>query len=332
MSETVLVTGGSGYIALFCIVKLLREGYRVRTTVRKLSRKDQVLKAVRNSGLAVGDAEIEFVEADLSSDNGWSDAVKGCKYILHVASPVPPFPPKPNQDDEEEVIRPAVDGTIRVLKAARDDTNVKRVVLTSSNAAIGYGKASENLGRPLTEEDWTIIDETCSAYVKSKVIAEKSAWDFIEKESSGKLELVVVNPTAVFGPLLSTELSASIDIVKNVIKGIQTYPPISFGVVDVRDVADIHYLAMITEEAKGNRFLTISSDKYTTMSHIANIIKENIPEISHNITPPPIHPDQIILTKSASNEKAKKLLGWNPRPAAESILDSAKSLVSFNLL
>ncbi|EGC29044.1 hypothetical protein DICPUDRAFT_84906 [Dictyostelium purpureum] len=328
MDQTVLVTGGSGHVALFCIIKLLKEGYRVRTTVRKLSRKEDVLASIRNSGLSVGDDEIEFVEADLSSDNGWGDAVKGCKYILHVASPFPEVQPK----NEDEVIKPAVDGALRVLKAARDDTNVKRVVLTSSNAAIGYGKASENLGRPLTEDDWTILDETCSAYVKSKTLAEKAAWNFMGKEcGNSKLELVVINPTAIFGPLLNSNISASVVMIKNIIKGMPTYPTFSFGVVDVRDVADIHYLAMITEEAKGNRFLIVSNDKYTTLGHLAKFIKENMPEISQNITPPPNDIDQINF-KSGSNERAKRMFGWNPRPSTESIASTVKSLVDFNIV
>ncbi|EGC29045.1 hypothetical protein DICPUDRAFT_159425 [Dictyostelium purpureum] len=326
-SETVLVTGGSGYLALFCIVKLLKEGYKVRTTVRKLSRKEDVLTSIKYSGLSVSDDEIEFVEADLLSDNGWSDAVKGCKYILHVASPFPPVQP----ENEEDLIRPAVDGTLRVLKAARDDTNVKRVVLTSSTAAVAFGKPNENLGRPFTEEDWTFIDETCSAYGKSKTLAEKAAWNFIEKECDNKLELVTINPTYIFGPLLNTDVSTSIDIISSIIKGVQSYAQVSTGVVDVRDVADIHYLAMITEEAKGNRFISISSDSNVSREYIARLFIEKLPELSKTITPPGNHPDQY-KHRQISNEKAKRILGWNPRPTNETLLSTAKSLADFNLI
>ncbi|EGC29048.1 hypothetical protein DICPUDRAFT_51509 [Dictyostelium purpureum] len=328
-NETVLVTGGSGYVALFCIIKLLREGYKVRTTVRKLSRKDEIIRLIRNSGLAVGDDEIEFVEADLLSDNGWGDAVKGCKYILHVASPFPAVQP----ENEDEAIRPAVDGTLRVLKAARDDTNVKRVVLTSSFAAIGYGK---ELDRPFNENDWTIIDATTTPYIKSKTLAEKAAWNFIEKEcgDNSKLELTVINPVGVFGPVLGNDLSTSIVFIKSIIENAfpDGYPQFGFGVVDVRDVADIHYLAMIKKEAKGERFLA-TNNGFINLDYTAKILKEKVPELSNKIIIPlSSNISDPIVSVDAINDKAKSLLGWTPISTDNALISTAKSLIDLNLV
>ncbi|MFN3463723.1 MAG: SDR family oxidoreductase [Terricaulis sp.] len=228
--ELVLVTGGTGFVGAHCIVQLLQKGYRVRTTVRSLAREGEVRAMVREGGVEAGDS-LSFATADLMKDDGWADAVSGCTYVLHVASPFPPAAPK----HEDELIIPARDGALRVLKAARD-AGVKRVVLTSSFAAIGYG---QKVGKkPYTEENWTDPNgDDVRAYVKSKTIAEKAAWDFIANEG-GSLELSVVNPVGVFGPVLGPDYSTSILLVQRLMDGaLPGVPRLYFGAVDVRDVA-----------------------------------------------------------------------------------------------
>src|ERR1700722_9470273 len=198
--ELVVVTGGSGFVGTHCIVQLLNAGYRVRTTVRSLKREAEVRTMVREGG-AKGVDELSFVVADLMADAGWTEAVRGCTYVLHVASPFPAKVPK----HEDELIVPAREGTLRVLRHSRD-AKVKRVVLTSSFAAIGYGHPPQSA--PFDETSWTNLDADVSAYVKSKTLAERAAWDFIAKEGGG-LELVVVNPVVVFGPVLGPDYATS---------------------------------------------------------------------------------------------------------------------------
>src|SRR5690349_13614052 len=198
MSE-VLVTGGSGFIAAHCILQLLGAGHRVRTTVRNLARRDDVLAMLRQ-GRAAAPAGIVFHAADLTADAGWAAAVTGCDYVLHVASPVPAYVPR----DENELVVPAREGTLRVLRAARD-AGVKRLVLTSSFAAIGYGHPSRET--PFDETDWTNVNgDDVQPYVRSKALAERAAWDFIAREG-GSLELATVNPVAVLGPALGPDVS-----------------------------------------------------------------------------------------------------------------------------
>src|SRR5688572_10199641 len=198
--ETVLVTGGSGFVASHVIVKLLAAGYRVRTTVRDPKREPQVRALLKEGGADPGD-RLSFAQADLLEDLGWAEAMSGCEHVLHVASPFPETIP----DDENELIVPAREGALRVLRAARD-IGVKRVVLTSSFAAIGFGH--EPRDEPFDETTWTNVDVPVGAYVKSKALAERVAWDFIAKEGRG-LELSTVNPVAVFGPVLGGDYSAS---------------------------------------------------------------------------------------------------------------------------
>src|ERR1700733_11123729 len=244
----VLVTGGSGFIGSHAIVQLLAAGYQVRTTVRDLKREGDVRAMLRNGGVEP-DGRLSFVTANLTSDTGWAEAVAGCEYVLHVASPLPPAVPK----HEDELIVPARDGALRVLRAARD-AGVKRVVLTSSFAAVGYGHPPSD--RPFSEKDWTDPNgPDVGPYVKSKTLAERAAWDFIAREG-GSLELSVVNPVGVFGPVLGPDFSPSIQIVQRLMDGaVPGCPRLSFGVVDVRDVADLHLRAMTDPAAQGERFL-----------------------------------------------------------------------------
>src|SRR5215469_688188 len=235
--STVLVTGGSGFIASHAILELLAAGHRVRSTVRNLGREADVRAMLKQGGCEPGD-RLQFVEADLMNDGGWPAAVSGCEYVLHIASPFPSTVPK----DENELIVPARDGALRVLKAARD-AGVKRVVLTSSTAAIAYGHGPRN--ESYNEKDWTDLNGRYVApYPKSKTIAERAAWDFVAKEGGG-LELSVVNPVGVFGPVLGPDYSPSILIIQRLMDGAMPgCPRLYFGIVDVRDVADLHIRAM----------------------------------------------------------------------------------------
>lgn len=258
----VLVTGASGFIALHCIDQLLRSGHEVRGTLRTMSRDVEVRTAVGTQD----DKRLEFVCADLTSDDGWSDAVAGCDNVLHVASPFPPTAP----NHEDDLIVPARDGALRVLKAAKA-ANVNRVVLTSSLAAIASGQ-SKPVGHVYTESDWTDVnDPTVGAYEKSKTIAERAVWDFVASEDGP--ELAVINPGAVLGPLLGKDYSTSGDLVRLLMsRAVPAVPPLGFGCVDVRDVAAAHIAAMTNPNAVGQRFLCC--DDHVWMHEIADILAE----------------------------------------------------------
>ncbi|MFD5113927.1 SDR family oxidoreductase [Streptomyces sp. NPDC058391] len=338
--ELVLVTGGSGFVGAHCVVRLLDAGYRVRTTVRSLTREADVRAMVKAGGAEPGEA-LSFAVADLLSDAGWPEAVSGCDFVLHVASPFPPGVPK----HEDELIVPAREGTLRVLRAARD-AGVRRVVQTSSFAAIGYGH--QHTDQPFSEESWTDPNADVSAYVKSKTLAERAAWDFIAREG-GSLELSVVNPVGVFGPVLGPDYSGSIQLVRLLMDGAMPGTPrLSFGVVDVRDVADLHLRAMTSPAAKGERFLAIAGDGMT-MNDIALLLKARmgdaakrvptrmLPDVMVRLTSliapslKPIVPD-LGKVRKASSEKAGRVLGWAPRSNEETIVATAESLVRLGLL
>ena len=314
--ETVLVTGGTGFIGIYCIVELLQKGYTVKTTLRSLTRKDEVISMLKDAGIT-SSTNLQFVVADLTKDDNWNEAVKECTYVLHVASPFPAGEPQ----DENDLIIPARDGALRVLRAARD-AGVKRVVLTSSFAAIGYSIAPK--GHIFTEKDWTDPKIATGAYIKSKTIAEKAAWDFISSEG-GVLELSVVNPVGVFGPALGKDYSTSIGLIKNLIGGqIKETPGFTFGVVDVRDVAEIHLLAMTDPVAKGERFLA-TADGTMSLYDVAQLIKKERTGMASKISDlRPLDQSSYI---SLSNEKAKTILGWKPRSKEAAILASADTVV-----
>jgi len=345
MSERVLVTGGSGFIGAHCILQLLHEGYRVRTTVRSLDRKAAVLAMLKLGGAEVGEApgeSLEFAVANLLDDGGWAEAVSGCDYVLHVASPFPPEIPK----HEDDLIRPAREGALRVLRAARD-ASVKRVVQTSSFAAVGYGIPFN--GTPFSEKDWSNPQgEGVSAYAKSKTLAERAAWDFMAREG-GALELSVVNPVGVFGPVLGPDYSTSIQIVKRLMDGsMPGSPRLTFGVVDVRDVVDLHLRAMKDPAAKGERFLAVAGD-FIRIQEIALILKARMGAAAKKVPSrelpdwllrvlsvfvPPVRQvlPELGKEKNATNEKARRVLGWSPRSNEEAVLATAESLVRLGLL
>lgn len=314
---TVLVTGGTGFLGIHTVLQLLQQGYEVKTTLRSLSKKDTIIKALEEGGFT-DFSRLSFVEADLTSDNNWDEAVKDCDYVLHVASPFPAQDPK----DENELIIPARDGALRVLKASRD-TGVKRVVLTSSFAAVGYSKDIKD--HIFTEEDWTDVNAELPAYIKSKTVAEKSAWEFIEKEGNG-LELSVINPVGIFGPAIGGITSASLDIaVSGILNGTMNQTPVfTMGVVDVRDVADIHIKAMVDPKAAGERFIATSND-VMSFYDVAELFKKERPQYAENIQP--LEPIDKEFYKEMSNEKAKTILHWNPRSREEALLASADSLM-----
>src|SRR5580704_2534265 len=258
-----LVTGGNGYLGTHLVAALLRAGTPVRTTVRSAASEEGLRVAVRRgtAGGSAGsttvgtadDANLEVVVADLTADDGWKAAVTGCEQVYHVASPLPYVQPK----DPDELIVPAREGVLRVLRAARD-AGARRVVLTSSFAAIGY---TPKPTAEFTEDDWTDPDTPGLApYPRSKAIAERAAWDLMEHDGGGT-ELVVVNPTFILGPTLTTELRSSMQLIKAMLDGTMSVAPRArFGLADVRDVADLHVRAMAAPDAGGKRFLAVADD------------------------------------------------------------------------
>lgn len=319
----ILVTGGSGFVGSHVVAKLLKEGHQVRTTVRSVQREADVRTMVRNDGVDAGD-NLSFSQADLTEDHGWGAAVAGCDYVLHVASPFPQTAPQ----DEDELIVPARDGTLRVLRAARD-AGVKRVVLTSSFAAIGYGHT--NYDKVFDEDDWTDPNgPDMQAYIKSKVLAERAAWDFIDKEG-GSLEMSVINPVGIFGPVLGPDISASIAFVKQLLEGAPPVPGLSFGMVDVRDLAELHLLAMTAEAARGQRFIGVSGD-VVTLFDIAKILREKLGDLASKVQAPGMEKAAGGPVRRSTSEKAMRVLGWRPRAQEETIIDTARSLFRYGVV
>lgn len=339
--ELVLITGGSGFVGGHCILRALQAGYRVRTTLRSPEREAEVRATLKTGGAEPGKA-LSFAVADLTSDAGWPEAVAGCDYVLHVASPFPPVMPK----NEDELIIPAREGALRLLRAARD-AGVKRVVLTSSFAAIGYGQRLTD--KPFSEENWTNPEgKDVTAYVKSKTLAERAAWDFIAREG-GDLELSVVNPVGVLGPVLGPDLSSSIPLVQRLLeRSMPGIPPLSFGIVDVRDVADLHLRAMVSPAAKGERFLASAGDSIS-LREIARVLRDRMGQAAERV-PTKAMPGFLIRLASLfdptlkqiipdlgkvrpiTNEKAKRLLGWAPRSNEDTVVATAESLIRLGLL
>lgn len=322
MAEKVLITGVSGFIAGHCASELARHGYAVRGTVRDPA------KAAHLAGLA------ELVTADLETDAGWAEAVAGCRYVLHVASPFPLEDPA----DEDELIRPAVGGTLRVLRASAESGSVKRVVLTSSVAAVRPARPGP---RPLTEDDWADPGASADVYQKSKTLAEQAAWNFV---TAGKPpELVVINPGLVLGPVQHAAAGTSLEPVRRLLaRQVPGIPRLGWAVVDVRDVAAAHRLAMEHPAATGNRY--ICAGRHVWMRDMAGILATRYPVTSR---PAPYWLLWLIARfdpeirsmladvgeqELVSADKAKRELGWTMRPLEETILDTAASLTAHHLI
>jgi nucleoside-diphosphate-sugar epimerase len=340
MSERVLVTGGSGFIGAHVIAGLLKAGREVRATLRTPSRENEVRAMAAAAGASAD--KLSFATADLMNDAGWNEAVAGCGYVLHVASPFPPAVPK----HEDELIIPAREGTLRVLQASKA-AGVKRVVVTSSMAAIAYGRPKGRPARPFTEEDWTDPNAPdVRAYVKSKTLAERAAWEFARSEN---LDMATVNPSAVLGPLLGRDYSTSIELVKKLLEGAMPGSPrVGFALVDVRDVADLHIRAMTDAAAKGERFIA-SNDGMVWMQEVARILRERMGAAARRV-PAGELPDWMVKLaanfdpvvrqivpelnreRPVSSEKARRLLGWKPRSNEEAVVATAESLIAMGLV
>lgn len=340
--SNVLVTGGSGFIGSHCILKLLEAGHDVRATVRNLSREGDVRAMLARGGWMGPPDRLSFVAADLEHDDGWPEAVAGCDFVLHVASPFPAAEPR----DENALIVPAREGALRLLRAARD-AGVRRVVLTSSFAAIGYGHPQR--ATAFTEADWTIVEgDDTTAYAKSKTLAERAAWDFIAAEGNG-MELATVNPVGVFGPVLGPDFSTSILLAQRLLDGdVPGCPNLVFGGVDVRDVADLHLRAMTNQAANGERFLAVAGE-FVPMVEMACILKRRMGSAGSRI-PTRRLPNWVVRVvalfdpavkvisaelgkvKNATSEKAVRMLGWTPRSLEDSLAATGQSLLALGLL
>ncbi len=330
----VLVTGASGYIAGFVIKQLAANGWQVRGTMRNLARIDELQRSI-------GAPDLELVAADLSSDAGWAEAMKGVTYVLHIASPIPLSEPR----SDDELVRPAREGTLRVLKAAHD-AGVKRVVMTSSVAAVAYGMDGDL--KVFTELDWTDPNHRDTyAYVRSKVIAERAARDWM-KVTRGAMQFCTINPGAVLGPVLGRDFSASLEVVRKLMGGeLPGCPRLGFPIVDVRDVADIHIRAMTAPNMNGERFL--AAGKFLWMKEIAQILKRRLGPRASNV-PTRELPDFLVRLSALFDPTVKMVLpelgkariidashardtlGWVARPVEDTIVDCAESLLAAGLV
>lgn len=331
----VLVTGSTGYLAGHVILQLLGRGIEVIGTVRSLARVNQVRNSLENAG-ASDCQNLSFVEADLTNDGGWSTAMKGCEYVIHIASPFPGVAVK----DESDLITPAVNGTQRVLRAAKD-SHVRRVVVTSSFGAVGYGHPPSKTD--FDETDWTNENEPgISAYIKSKTLAERAVWSF-ENDEAADMEIVVVNPTGIFGPTLSKNISSSLNLIRLQLEGkMPICPKVYFGVSDVRDVADLHIRAMLNPVAAGKRYLAVSGES-VSMFDVAKVLRAEFGARAVKV-PRRESPDWLVKflgrwsqsirpisselgkRKNASNLRAVTELDWAPRDYKVTIVDTAESL------
>lgn len=330
-----MVTGGTGFIATHCLARLLQDGYRVRTTLRSVFRRPDVLEMLSAAGVDEF-GRLDVAQADLLDDAGWAEAVADCQGVLHLASPFPAGDPR----DPDELIVPARDGTLRVLRAAHA-AGVERVVVTSSFAAIGSGHPADKT--EFTEDDWSLVDGDLSPYALSKTLAEQAAWDFA---SESGLEVSVVNPVLVTGEVLGPDYSTSISLVQRLIDGqLPGLPNVTFGLVDVHDVADLHLLALTCPEAAGERFIAVAED-FWTLRRIARCLREGLTGSAGSKVPKLPVPDsaarlagvfdpairsqtrELGRVKNANSAKARELLGWEPLYDNEAtLLATAESLI-----
>lgn len=333
--ETVLVTGGSGFLGGWCVAELLARGHHVRATVR-----GGMLEPMLADRLAALGGTLEVVDVELTSDAGWDTAVQDCSYVLHVASPCPPEQPA----DPDELIVPARDGTLRVLRAALQ-AGVRRVVMTSSGVAVRYASTADGSHEhPYTEDDWTDpADVEQTPYTRSKVIAERAAWDYMRDHGAAD-RLTVLVPTAIIGPTLSARRSYSHQILERILGGMPGLPRFAFCFVDVRDVAALHVTAMLEPRAAGQRFIAAGELRWN--ADLADILRAGLDPDSAALVCGVELPDETVRELARSDpglativselgrevryrtDKAREVLGWSPRPIEESVLDSARSLLA----
>jgi dihydroflavonol-4-reductase len=340
-NQTVLVTGASGFLGMHCVMRLLKSGYAVRGTVRSVERgkraQDMIARHTDTSGLSL-------VQADLSHDEGWNDAVGGCTYVLHVASPVPRTPPK----TADEVIGPARDGVLRVLSAAARVAGVKRVVMTSSIAAVIWGQKRDG-SKIYDENDWTVINDQVGPYERSKTLAERAAWEFVgQLPSAQRFELVTINPGLILGPVLGDEYSISGEIVRKLLTAaLPGCPALEFSPVDVRDVAEAHVLAMINPQAAGKRFIVGLEN--TPWLEIAQLLASRYTERGYTI-PARRLPSWVLKVvavfdrtaavavpelgkrQDVTSERARKILGLNFRDLETMVFDMADSMIELGVV
>jgi nucleoside-diphosphate-sugar epimerase len=335
MADRVLVTGGTGFLGGWCVASLLERGYEVRTTVRDPAREAAVRETVKAAGVEP-DGRLTVLAADLSADAGWPEAVAGCRYVLHVASPFPPVQPK----DPDELIVPARDGALRVLRSALD-AGVERVAMTSSVAAIRGDRPSSE-SAPYTESDWTDgNDPARTPYVRSKTLAEQAAWEHA-RAAGAEDRLATINPGAIIGPALSDDHSYSLQVIQRLLGGMPAAPRLGFTFVDVRDVADLHLRALTTPAAGGERF--IATERFLWMPEVAKVLRERLGDAASKV-PTRVAPNLMIRVMALfdgsvrsvvgdlgkrtwfSSEKARSTLGWTTRPVEDSIEETARSLL-----
>lgn len=334
----ILVTGATGFIALHIIQLLQREGYRVRGTVRSL-KNEAKLKPLKS---LCPDAKfpIELVEADLTKDNGWDEAAKGCRYCIHVASPFPNAPPK----KDEDIMIPAIEGTKRVLKACANAGTIKRIVLTSSISAV-HGESSNEEGRVYDENDWSDVSSPdIDAYAKSKTLAERAAWDFVRSlPPEQKIELVTINPSLVMGPSISGVVCTSLELLKRLMEGsMPLIPQMYIAICDVRDVALAHLRAMTEPEAANCRHIITSAHLW--LQDMAHILRNEFAPQGYFIPtwPAPYFclylysfidsSTKLILprirqTYTFSNKRMKEVLKVDPHNAQDTLIDTVHGFI-----
>jgi dihydroflavonol-4-reductase len=334
-NATVLVSGGTGFLGGWCVAALIEQGYDVRTTVRDLAREGAVRDTLAAAGVDA-DSRLTVLAADLTADDGWADAVAGCRYVMHVASPFPPEQPK----DPDELIVPARDGALRVLRAALE-AGVERIAMTSSVAAI-RGSRESSPESPYTETDWTDgADTSRTPYVRSKTIAEREAWELVQGAGAEE-RLTTIQPGAIIGPALNADHSYSLQAIQRLLQGMPAMPKLGFTFVDVRDVADLHLRALTDPAAAGERF--IATDRFLWTEEVAAVIRERLGDAAPKV-PTRVAPNLLIRAVALfdgsirsvvgdlgrrswiSSDKARDVLGWTPRPIEDSIEDCARSLI-----
>lgn len=339
-ADRVVVTGASGFVAQHCIIELLRAGFRVTGTLRDIAR-GEAIRSIIGAHAEAG-SRLSFAEAELLADTGWNESLRGARYVLHVASPVPAT----LRADAESIIGPARAGTLRVLRAAAR-SGVERVVLTSSVSAIIFRKDARD-GRTLTEEDWSTA-EGLSAYDRSKVLAERDAWEFVTSSPEGReLELVAINPGLVLGPVLSRETGASAEVVRKLLAGeVPGCPRVGWAPVDVRDVASAHVAAMLTPAARGRRY--ICALEHVWMVEIARILADHFAHRGYPVKTRTL-PDWLVRLcakfdasmalvsrklgrpVNVSSQRIREQLGWAPRQLNTSIIDMGESLIAHGVV